>query len=62
MLENVRDAFFDALQTGYRLIDTAAAYMNEKAVGEAIKKSGVARKELFITTKLWIQNAGIEGR
>ncbi len=50
----------DALQTGYRLIDTAAAYMNEKAVGEAIKKSGVARKELFITTKLWIQNAGDE--
>ena len=42
------------------MIDTAAAYMNEKAVGNAIKKSGVARKELFITTKLWIQDAGYE--
>jgi len=50
----------EAIHTGYRLIDTAAAYMNEEAVGEAIKKSGVARKELFITTKLWIQDAGYE--
>jgi 2,5-diketo-D-gluconate reductase A len=50
----------NALQNGYRLIDTAAAYMNEEAVGKAIKKSGVARKELFVTTKLWIQDAGYE--
>lgn len=50
----------DAIDAGYRLIDTAAAYMNEKAVGNAIKKSGVAREELFITTKLWIQDAGYE--
>jgi diketogulonate reductase-like aldo/keto reductase len=48
----------EAIHTGYRLIDTAAAYMNEEAVGKAIKKSGVAREELFITTKLWIQDAG----
>lgn len=47
-----------ALETGYRLIDTAASYGNEAAVGHAIKKSGIAREELFITTKLWIQDAG----
>lgn len=51
---------YDAIQTGYRLIDTAAAYMNEEAVGKAIKRSGVPREELFITTKLWIQDAGYE--
>jgi 2,5-diketo-D-gluconate reductase A len=51
----------DAIQSGYRLIDTAASYMNEEAVGRAIKKSGVARQELFITTKLWIQRNGYEG-
>ena len=50
----------DAIDAGYRLIDTAAAYMNEEAVGNAIKKSGVARNELFITTKLWVQDAGYE--
>src|SRR5436190_22862341 len=50
----------DALQTGYRLIDTAAAYGNEEAVGRAIKRGGVAREELFVTTKLWIQDAGYE--
>lgn len=50
----------DAIQTGYRLIDTAASYLNEEAVGRAIKNSGVARQELFITTKLWIQDAGYE--
>lgn len=48
----------DAIETGYRLIDTAQAYTNEAAVGEAIKKSGVVREELFITTKLWIQTNG----
>jgi 2,5-diketo-D-gluconate reductase A len=51
----------DAINTGYRLIDTAASYMNEEAVGKAIKKSGVAREELFITTKLWIQSDGYVG-
>lgn len=53
-------AVLDAIKTGYRLIDTAAAYFNEEAVGAAIKKSGVPREELFITTKLWIQDAGYE--
>jgi 2,5-diketo-D-gluconate reductase A len=52
---------FDAIATGYRLIDTAASYMNEEAVGKAIKKSGVAREDLFITTKVWIQSNGYEG-
>src|SRR5215210_7820083 len=50
----------EALRTGYRLIDTAAAYENEEAVGEAIKRSGVAREKVFVTTKLWIQDAGYE--
>jgi len=50
----------DAIQTGYRLIDTAASYLNEEAVGRAIKSSGVPREELFVTTKLWIQDAGYE--
>src|SRR3954469_22488435 len=50
----------EAIRTGYRLIDTAAAYGNEAAVGKAIKRVGVAREELFITTKLWIQDAGYE--
>jgi 2,5-diketo-D-gluconate reductase A len=50
----------EAIKAGYRLIDTAAIYMNEEAVGKAIKKSDVPREELFITTKLWIQDAGYE--
>ena len=50
----------DALETGYRLLDTAAAYLNEKAVGRAIARSGVPREELFITTKLWIQDSGYD--
>lgn len=53
-------AIRDALSLGYRLIDTAAAYFNEEAVGKAIRESGVPRKELFITTKLWIQDQGYE--
>ncbi|WP_065219536.1 MULTISPECIES: aldo/keto reductase [Butyricimonas] len=52
---------FDAIQAGYRLIDTAAAYVNEEAVGKAVKRSGVPREELFITTKLWVQDASYEG-
>jgi diketogulonate reductase-like aldo/keto reductase len=51
----------DAIQTGYSHIDTAASYRNEEAVGRGIKQSGVAREELFITTKLWIQSNGYEG-
>ncbi|MBS7565344.1 aldo/keto reductase [Mucilaginibacter sp. Bleaf8] len=50
----------DALEAGYRLIDTAAAYGNEEAVGQAIRKSGIRRDELFITTKLWVQDASYE--
>ncbi len=53
-------AVTDAIKSGYRLIDTAAAYMNEEAVGRAIAKSGVPREELFIVTKLWVQDAGYE--
>lgn len=58
--EECENAVYEALQIGYRLIDTAAGYMNEEAVGRAIKRSGVPREELFITTKLWIQDAGYE--
>ena len=58
--EECERSVLEAIHTGYRLIDTAAAYMNEKAVGNAIKESGVTREELFITTKLWIQDTGYE--
>ena len=58
--EECERSVLEAIQTGYRLIDTAAAYGNEEAVGSAIKKSGVARKDIFVTTKLWIQDAGYE--
>lgn len=54
-------AVLGALQTGYRLIDTAAAYLNEEAVGAAIRKSGIPREEIFVATKLWIQDASYEG-
>jgi diketogulonate reductase-like aldo/keto reductase len=54
------NAVVDAIHTGYRMIDTAASYGNEAEVGNAIKRSGVAREELFITTKLWIQDTGYE--
>ncbi len=50
----------DAIEVGYRSIDTAASYQNEQAVGNAIKNSGIDRKELFITTKLWVQDNGYE--
>lgn len=53
-------AVYDALMAGYRLIDTAASYLNEKAVGRALKRSGVPREEMFITTKLWVQDTGYE--
>jgi 2,5-diketo-D-gluconate reductase A len=51
----------DAIDAGYRLIDTAASYLNEAAVGRGIQRSGIAREELFVTTKLWIQRNGYEG-
>lgn len=54
-------AVLDAIKSGYRLIDTAAAYRNEEAVGAAIKKCGVKRSDFFITTKLWVQDASYEG-
>lgn len=54
-------AVLDAIDSGYRLIDTAAAYGNEEAVGAAVKKCGLPREELFITTKLWVQDASYEG-
>ena len=54
-------AVLDAISVGYRLIDTAASYGNEEAVGRAIKKCGVPREELFITTKLWISDTSYEG-
>lgn len=54
------NSVLDAIETGYRLLDTAASYMNETAVGSAIRKSGIARNDLFITTKLWVQDTGYE--
>ena len=59
-LEECERCVVDAIQIGYRLIDTAASYGNEEAVGRAILRSGVPREELFITTKLWITDAGYE--
>ena len=55
------DAVVQAIQAGYRLIDTAAAYGNEEAVGRAIRRCGVAREKLFITTKLWVPDISYEG-
>lgn len=59
-LEVCEESVYHALMTGYRSIDTAAAYMNESAVGRAIKRSEIPREELFITTKVWIQDYGYE--
>ena len=53
-------AVTDALACGYRLIDTASAYGNEEAVGRAIRNSGIAREEIFVTTKLWVQDSGYQ--
>ena len=55
-----KQAVLDAIKTGYRLIDTAQSYFNEKEVGDAIKESGVPREEIFITTKIWIEHYGYE--
>lgn len=54
--EECERSVYEALRAGYRLIDTASAYQNEEAVGRAINRSGVAREEVFVTTKLWIQD------
>jgi 2,5-diketo-D-gluconate reductase A len=54
-------AVIDAIDTGYRLIDTAASYQNETQVGNALKQTGIARHELFVTTKLWLQDTHYEG-
>lgn len=59
-LDQCEQAVVDAIDSGYRLIDTAAAYQNEAAVGRAIKRSGVDRKDLFITSKLWVSDANYE--
>lgn len=60
-LAQCEEIVVQAIETGYRLIDTAASYQNETAVGKGIKKSDVARKDLFVTTKLWVQDASYEG-
>lgn len=59
-LNECEQTVLTAIRSGYRLIDTAALYLNEPAVGNAIKKSGVDREALFITTKLWVQDTGYE--
>lgn len=59
--EETEQAVIDAIKAGYRHIDTAQAYMNETEVGSGIKNSGVAREELFITTKIWIENVSYDG-
>jgi 2,5-diketo-D-gluconate reductase A len=59
-LSECERAVVDAIDVGYRLIDTAASYENEEAVGRAIRRSGVPREQLFITTKLWIADTGYE--
>src|SRR5205809_6884268 len=51
----------NAIDVGYRLLDTAASYMNEEAVGAGIRNSGVERRELFVTTKLWVEDASYDG-
>lgn len=58
--EEAERCVLDAISVGYRSIDTAQAYANEEGVGNAIEKCGVPREELFITTKIWITNAGYE--
>ncbi|WP_304503167.1 aldo/keto reductase [Alicyclobacillus sp. SO9] len=58
--EQCEQSVYDAISTGYRLIDTAASYLNEEAVGRAVKRCGVPREELFITTKLWVEDTGYE--
>lgn len=58
--EECENSVYEALMAGYRLIDTASGYLNEEAVGRAIQRSGIPREELFVTTKLWVQDADYE--
>lgn len=57
----MRKSVEDAIGVGYRLIDTAASYLNEEALGNGLRTSGIPRDQLFITTKLWVQDASYEG-
>jgi 2,5-diketo-D-gluconate reductase A len=59
-LDECEQTVLTAIKSGYRLVDTASFYQNESAVGNAIRKSGVPREELFVTTKLWVQDTGYE--
>ncbi len=59
-LKQAQQAVSDALEVGYRMIDTAASYMNEEAVGAAIRESGIPREEIFVTSKLWVQDYGYD--
>lgn len=59
-LEECENSVLEAINNGYRLIDTAASYKNEEAVGNAIKKCGIPREELFITTKIWVEDVSYE--
>jgi diketogulonate reductase-like aldo/keto reductase len=59
--DQTEQVVYDALISGYRLIDTAASYLNEEAVGSAIKRSGIPREELFITSKIWVKDVNYEG-
>lgn len=59
-MQECERSVIEAIQAGYRLIDTAAAYKNEEAVGKGMRQSGVARQDLFITSKLWVEDAGYE--
>ncbi|PRY76530.1 aldo/keto reductase [Alkalibacterium olivapovliticus] len=59
--QEAEDAVFEAIKAGYRHIDTAQSYMNEEAVGKGIVKSGIPREEIFVTTKIWVENVSYEG-
>ena len=59
-MKECEEAVYNALKAGYRLIDTAASYRNEEAVGRAIKRSGIPREEIFVTTKLWVRDVNYE--
>jgi 2,5-diketo-D-gluconate reductase A len=60
-LKQCEESVYDALMAGYRLLDTAVSYQNEEAVGRAIKRSGIPREELFITSKIWVQDVNYQG-
>lgn len=59
--KEAEEAVYEAIKAGYRHIDTAQSYMNEEAVGKGIKKSGVPREEIFLTTKIWVENVSYMG-